>query len=1044
MFGSREIIHPRHSCCLLFSCAHDSLKHQGEDATSPNGEGTTLAKSSDIRSILKGLTEARPIPAKLAGLVQSFRVDENSQKYDETTLRVQFLNPLLEALGWDPLNRGGTPYSEREVIHEDKLAIDGHQKAPDYAFITDRRRRFFLEAKRPSVNIEISRAPAYQLRRYCWTAGLPYGLVTDFEEFAIYDCRRPPASTDSPAVGRVAYFTLDQFEEYWPLLEGMFGRVNVAQGILELLASEAPAPAGTRPIDTAFLSEIQSWREMLATDIAIANPVLSSIDVSSTVQTLIDRIIFLRIAEARGLESEDALGYVGSTKSGIYKQLLILFRRADDRYNSGLFCLNGGADDPHVDRIAPDLIVSDDVLRTIIGRLYFPEPYEFSVMPADILGRIYEQFLSEHIVVDADRSVRIELKPEHRKSGGVYYTPGPIVDYIVEETLGPLLNGKNPAQLRNEGFAVVDPASGSGSFLISAYQYLLDWHRDHWALGAINAKKYLETGLDGQVRVKTSERKRILLEYIFGVDIDRQAVEVTKLSLLLKVIDGQSQLEFDFGRILPDLDKNILCGNSLIDRDFQLPFGLSEEEESAFNPFSWAENFPQVFKRGGFDAVIGNPPYLNVDATWGRKDPRLAYLKSTYPEIHTDKTDLLFYFLRKAASISRGESAFIVSRSFLEADKAQKLRGWLASNIRVRHILDFRHARVFPKVGINTAIIRLTHSTAAKNATFARFSRPALRAGYSPAHLRDPENLASVNVPFAALSSGAWNFGDPDIEKVLAKLDAAGTRVGEILHVGQGPQTGANKSFQFVTSAERSKELRAKGLLFERARNSDIHPYFIAHSGVQMLYVEDVKAFDKLPVDVQDHLQHEQVALKKRAAYLRGDCDWWRYSWPLHRTYFGRPRILSPYRASSNRFALDDAKTFLGITDTTILYENDQPEDIRYILGLLNTRLLTARFRFIGKLLGAGVLEYYENTVSRLPIPRTTTGQADHDRIVELVRMIEAATVDHNTSLVRTEQDAAMREISSATSEIEEIAARLYGVTPDEQALLFAHLEATN
>ena len=1002
-----------------------------------------MGGTATIREILDDLTDPRPFPGRLRQLAETFQADVDAYRagaYKEMALRSDFLNPLLEELGWDPLNKRGTTYSEREVIQEDQLTIDGKAKAPDYAVQTSGKRRFFVEAKRPLVNIATGRAPAYQVRRYCWTANLPYGLVTDFEEFAIYDCRQAPAVGDSAAVGRVAYFTLGSLEENWPLLDGMFARHNVTQGILDLLASEATAPAGTSPIDAAFLDEIRAWRRLLAADVAAANPQLSGLGVTEAVQRLIDRIVFLRIAEARGLEEEGALGRAAGADAGIYSQLLMLFKRADDRYNSGLFHLNGNTSDPDVDHVALDLNVPDESLRSIIGRLYYPEPYEFSVMPADILGRIYEQFLGEQVVVAADRSVRIELKPEYRKSGGVYYTPTPIVDYIIEETLGPLLKGKDPAKLKKEGFAVVDPASGSGSFLIAAYQYLLDWFRDHYADGAKLAKTYLEAGHDGQVRVRTFERKRILLDHVFGVDIDPQAVEVTKLSLLLKVIEGQGQMEFDIGRILPDLDKNILCGNSLIDHDFQMPLGLTREESLAYNPFSWTDGFPSVFKRGGFDAVIGNPPYLNVDATWGRRDRRLAYLRTAYPEVYTDKTDLLFYFLRKAVAISKGEVAFIVSRSFLEADKAQKLRGWLASRVRVRAVLDFRHAVVFPKVGINTAIVRLTHSTAAKVTKFMRFRHAALRAGYSSDFLRAAENVDQVDVPTSALTSESWNFGNADVERVLAKLDAAGVRVGEILHVGEGMQTGANRSFTFEASPTRLAELRAQGLVYERARNSDIHPYCIAHSGVHMLYVEDVSAFDKLPDDVRLHLANEQSTLEERAAYVRGNCEWWRYTWPLHRDYFDRARILVPYRASFNRFALDEARVLLGITDTTVLYDNGQPEDLRYILGLLNTRILTARFRFIGKLLGGGVFEYYPNTVSKLPIPRRSPGDADHDRIVELVRVIEVATQDLRTTLIGVEQQLARGIIDTAMAEIDDVATRLYGLTPDDREILLAEL----
>jgi type I restriction-modification system DNA methylase subunit len=993
--------------------------------------------SETIRQQVEAVTDPATIPQRILEKIAQFNADRDRYRgadFKELALRTEFLNPVLEELGWDPTNSKGGTYSERNVVHEDAVTIDGTTKAPDYGFILDGQRRFFVEAKRPSVNIAEGRDAAFQIRRYCWSADLPYGLVTDFEEFAIYDCRAMPNKSDSSRVGRLAYFTCDELSDNWHLLMGMFGKQNVASGILDLLAAESKPPKGTRPIDEAFLAEIRSWRTSLATDLAVKNAELSGLEVNGAVQTLIDRIVFLRNAESRGLEAGNALQLAANDTPDVYGRLLTLFKRADDRYNSGLFHLLGGEQDTKVDRVALKLEVDDGILRNIIGRLYYPEPYEFSVLPADILGRIYEQFLGEHITVSEDRVATISLKPEFRKSGGVYYTPAPIVDYMVDETLGPLLKGKSLSQVAE--LAIVDPAAGSGSFLIAAYQYLLDWHRDYYAARPTLAKRYLEQGADNQVRVKTSERKRILLGNLYGVDIDPQAVEVTKLSLLLKVIEGQAQAELEIGRILPDLDANIACGNSLIGLDFQMPLALNREEQLAFNPFDWGETFPSVFGRGGFDAVIGNPPYLNVDATWGRKDPRLAYLKTFYSAVYADKTDLLFYFLRKAVEVCRGEISFIVSRSFLEADKAQKLRGWLASNARVRSVLDFRHAPVFPKVGINTAIVRLTKSTAVTTSMFSRYLEKKLPPAYSAATLQDPKLFETVAVAHALLGSSAWNFGDADIQKIIKKMDAAGVPVGDILYVGKGMETGRNKEFVFEASPQRINELTRDRVLYQRVRNSDIQRYSVRRSGVNMIYVEDYLSLARVPADVRQHLSSQEAELKERAAYERGNCEWWKYTWPLHREKFDRPRIFVPYRATENRFGFDEGKNFLGLTDTTVLYSNDQPEDMRYFLAILNSRLLTARFRFIGKLLGGGVLEYYENTVSKLPIPRSKPGEENHDRLVALAKVMEDSVVALASSVIEDERTVIEERRDRANLEIEEIVRNLFGLSNEEAELL--------
>ena len=229
------------------------------------------------------------------------------------------------------------------------------------------------------------------------------------------------------------------------------------------------------------------------------------------------------------------------------------------------------------DTLTLSLVIDDKPLKDIFKRLYYPEsPYEFSALPADVLGKVYEQFLGKVIRLSPSHQVTVEEKPEVRKAGGVYYTPNFIVEYIVQHTLGKLLEGKKPGVRGSASkLKIVDPSCGSGSFLIVAYQYLLDWHRDRYVEdGADKHRKELYQGAGGQWLLTTQEKKRILLNNIYGVDIDPQAVEVTKLSLLLKVLEGESnqslvaQLSLFKERALPDLDHNIKCGNSLIDSDF--------------------------------------------------------------------------------------------------------------------------------------------------------------------------------------------------------------------------------------------------------------------------------------------------------------------------------------------------------------------------------------------------------------------------------------------------------------------------------------------
>jgi len=577
-----------------------------------------------------------PAPPVIADLVERFDQQSDAYKsgqYNEAQLRQEFIDPMFKALGWDMENISGYAEAYKDVIHEDAIKIGGATKAPDYCFRIGGTRKFFLEAKKPSVDIKSDAHPAFQLRRYAWSAKLPLSVLTDFEEFAAYDCRVKPALSDNAATARVLYFRFPEYISRWDEIEKIFSRESILKGSFDKFAESTKAKRGTAEVDDAFLDEIEKWRADLAANLALRNPALSQRDLNFAVQRTIDRIVFLRICEDRRIE---VYGRLMALLNGehTYTRLQRLFREADERYNSGLFHFQKERDrvEPP-DDLTPGLEIDDAVLKKIIRRLYYPEsPYEFSVLPADILGQVYEQFLGKVIRLTEGHRAKVEDKPEVKKAGGVYYTPTYIVDYIVKNTVGKLLENKTPKQAAK--LRILDPACGSGSFLIGAYQYLLDWHRDWFAShdpkkSATGRNPVLYQAPGGEWKLTTTERKRILLQNIFGVDIDAQAVEVTKLSLLLKVLEGESeqtlatQLRFYHERALPDLGSNIKCGNSLIGPNFyeqsEMLF-LDEEERYRINVFDWKAEFTEIMKAGGFDAVIGNPPYTAAKRSEKCKD----------------------------------------------------------------------------------------------------------------------------------------------------------------------------------------------------------------------------------------------------------------------------------------------------------------------------------------------------------------------------------------------------------------------------------------
>ena len=640
-------------------------------------------------------------PDRIYQLVEKFDRDKPGSEHE---VRIQFVDPLFSALGWDLQNK-------RQVRHEPRVIIrDGgfeRSKRPDYSFHIGNAPDFFVETKMPHINLERNPIPAFQLRRYGWSGNAPVSVLTDFEEFSVYDCRIQPERSDPASKARLRYFQYGDYIDQWVELEARFSREAVAQGALREWV-EGERVRGFFSVDQAFLREMETWRELLAKDIALHNRDLSQRQLNLLVQRTIDRIVFLRIAEDRNIEAYGGLRSAAEAGKQVYEELKIRFNLADDKYNSGLFHFGREKRDSEPDTLSLKIHIPDEPLRHIIKNLYFPfSPYEFSVLPADILGQVYERFLGKVIELGAGGEARVEEKPEVRKAGGVYYTPTYIVDYIVENTVGDLLWGKSPedaAKLR-----ILDPACGSGSFLVGAYQYLLDWHLKAYSRDPDKHKNVLRRVVGG-FALATAEKRRILRNNIYGVDLDQNAVEVSKLSLLLKMLEhesdatGMQTLMFSAGeRILPDLSGNIKWGNSLIGSDFfrgpQAGLFADEEAMQRVKAFDWDSEagFGEIMRAGGFDAVIGNPPY--VDSEWMTlyHPNERAYCTSKYAAA-SGNWDLFCVFIDKALSLCRdnGISSLIVPNKLGSANYAKGARKIVANENQLQLIRDYSHVPVFP------------------------------------------------------------------------------------------------------------------------------------------------------------------------------------------------------------------------------------------------------------------------------------------------------------------------------------------------------------
>jgi type I restriction-modification system DNA methylase subunit len=1048
-----------------------------------------------------------PAPDIIRRLVERFEEHRDSYragKYNEAQLRQEFLNPFFEALGWDLFNQQGYAEAYKEVIHEASLEVEGATKAPDYAFRIGGTRKFFVEAKKPAVNIQYDFYPAFQLRRYAWSAKLPLSVLTDFEEFAVYESRSKPDKSDSAATGRVMLLNYKDYLTRWDEIAAIFSRQAVLKGSFDQYAEGLKGKKGTTEVDDAFLEEIEHWRDLLARMIALRNPDLNVRELNYAVQMTIDRIVFLRICEDRGIEREDQLQELLAGE-GVYERLCQLFRQADSRYNSGLFHFaeeKGQSSRP--DDLTLRLRIDDRVLKEIIGGLYYPSPYVFREIPADILGQVYERFLGKVIRLTSGHQAKVEEKPEVRKAGGVYYTPTYIVDYIVKNTVGKLLENSPTSALRSAetadggstpprlapgpsperrgemtpkeaaGLKILDPACGSGSFLLGAYQYLLDWHTqwycghepEKWAKGKTPAI-YQDQG--GDWRLTTAEKKKILLSNIHGVDIDPQAVEVTKLSLSLKVLEGESQesigaqLGLFKERALPDLGRNIQCGNSLIGPDYyegrQLTMFIDEDERYRVNAFNWQAAFPQVFLAGGFDAVIGNPPYVR-SINLKESDPLLwGIYRSKYKAAESREWDIYLIFVEKGITLlnKNGLLGFILPNKFLNSLVGENLRSILSTGHWLRNIVHFGAYQVFEGVTTYTCLLFLGQNDIGSEINVARFigdvSKSSKRCNM-PEEL--PELWFTYKIEENKLSSSPWEF--------LASSSGLLNRIRKYPHlkdfakVYKGTGTDADKVFALkainkdaysvqVYSKETEKEyilepvyLRPvlKGRDIDRYSLSTkentllVVPYEIENGKVSLISEEELSSV--APKTLKYLIECKPRLNEREHGRFKG-VGWYCYGRPQNMDKFEIPeKIVLPDIANRGACFLDTNQKWILDTVYSIVLLPEQKINIRFLLGILNSPILTYFLRETGTALRGGYFRMKTAYLNPFPIPSVNlTNPAEktqHDRMVSLVdRMLE---LPRRSARTPQEQEMLRREIESTDGQIDRLVYSLYGLSEEE------------
>ena len=947
---------------------------------------------------------------KLIRRFESDRTHYLSKNYSEAQARVDFITPFFKALGWDVENDQGLTHHAREVVVE---AAEDTRGRPDYGFRVAGQTRFFVEAKAPSEELDAAKH-IIQAKTYAWnTKQVFFVVLTDFEEFRFYDASIQPdvRKPDEGLLLKLRYG--DYVASLGKLWE--FSKERVLAASLEAMLPRDRRTQRLRiPVDTAFLDEMTGWREELAKNVYKNNHALTAKQLNEVVQRLLDRIVFIRIAEDRHIIEKRQLGdavdewKARGGKFEIFEWLRPLFEKINEDFNGEIFKPSALLESTKVD---------SEVLAKIIERLYPPKsPYRFDVIGVELLGSIYERYLGKTIR-PTPKQVRVEEKPEVRKAGGVYYTPKYIVDYIVKNTVGKAIQGKTPRQI--EKIRILDPACGSGSFLIGAFQCLIDYHirwfLDHPEVERTGKSSKLEfmrevhEDPDGSHRLSIYRKVLILKSNLFGVDIDPQAVEITMMSLYLKALEGERSQLPPKQHLLPPLKDNIICGNSLIGPDIYGQGTLfGDAERDRINAFDWNSDvagFGQTMRDGGFDCVIGNPAYVQIENI-----PQLErdYFVRTYGDNGKlgKRYDIYQVFVLRALSLlsPQGRFGYILPNTFLMGHSYRVLRKRICDMACVEQCVDLPQG-VFQGVTVDNVLLFLRREQDARKRAKQEIQVHKLAPKSDKTRVESQDWDESFKIIQNSLTD-AGNYSlnihtNPQQAALFRKLEAVSVRLGDITESSQGIIL-----YRTEAQARKSKHTgtKRKAGWKKLLRGTNIGRYETKWNGEYVHY---------------------------------GPWLWC----PREEKFFTGPKIL--LQALRNKslkrrlIATCDAENHYNAHNlANIIPKQPSGYNLMYVLGCFNSTLLNHWYKAHFPNVNINPNDFRQLPVRTIDFSKPEE-KALHDSMVALVeRMLELNKRKHSDKCALSQVQRLEREIAATDAEIDDLVFRLYGITDEEGKII--------
>jgi type I restriction-modification system DNA methylase subunit len=883
---------------------------------------------------------------------QTVLSEKRVNKYNEENTKAEFIEPLFDALGWDVRNID----HKDEVTREEKISKD----RVDYSFRIDGIPKFFLEAKGLRTNLDDPKF-AEQAITYSWNKGCTWAVLTDFEAIKIFNAEWHSQNFDysqNHLKTITCHELINRFDELWLLSKESF-----EEGLLDKESENWGKKIKKRPVDKQLLEDFTSFRGILFRNILKLNSHknLKQEEIDQAIQRILDRLIFIRNSEDRELEEKQLIYNLRTWEERGKGQLLRYLRQVftyfDTHYNSRIFARH----------LCDELEIENEILHEIIEGMYYTKnrsiSYDFSAIEADVLGSMYEQYLG-HVLKTTKKRVTLLNNETHRKEQGVFYTPTYVVDYIVRNTLGRTLEDKkcNPDNIK-----ILDPACGSGSFLIKAFDLLNEYYKTH-------DKDYSQTNLDLSVEGGTYTKKlKIIQNNLFGVDLDKQAVEVAQLNLLLKIAEK--------GQRLPLLQQNIQNGNSLID----------DKEIAGDKSFDWETRFKGIAGENKFDVIVGNPPYIQLSMEENLTDTNKKYLLNRYKS-SMGRLNTFGFFIRLGIDLLKdgGRLGYIVPNTILTQDYYSELRKEILDSCEIESIVNFQ-SLPFKDAIVENVIIVIRKSPTVKKRNANQISIYTID---NQSKLIKQKLISQVS--FNQNKKYTFNLQiDQATADLRLKIEKGSNALENFLLVNQAIALKHDRNSWVTTDKFRKK---AKPLL---VGGKNIDRYSIKWDGSYLIY--DLKGIHSCKT--------ESIFLTKEKIIFR--------------------------RVSRRLIATLDIEQFYGLHTLVIMnLKVGVPHDLRYFLAIFNSKLMTYYYQKVFASTKTIFSEIGARQVEQLPI-RITSKEKEEQVVKLVEKMLTLNNKLTAFGDKKTDERARIEDdIKDTDEEIDELVYQIYNITGDEKKII--------